>query len=83
MNGTTRDDTLRGRGGDDVLNGLGGGDLLMGGPGRDKLYGGAANDRLLAQDGQPDIVDCGPSSDSATIDARDRVKGCEKVARTG
>ena len=83
LNGTARDDTLRGRGGDDVLKGLGGGDLLMGGPGRDKLYGGAANDRLLARDGQPDIVDCGPGSDSATIDARDRVKGCEKVARTG
>ena len=83
LNGTPRDDTLRGRGGDDVLRGLGGDDLVMGGPGRDKLYGGTANDRLLARDGQPDIVDCGPGRDSATIDARDTVKGCERVERTG
>ena len=83
LSGTTRDDTLRGRGGNDVLRGLGGDDLLLGGPGRDKLYGGAANDQLLARDGRPDFVDCGPGRDVATADTRDIVKGCEWVARTG
>ena len=66
-----------------MLRGLGGDDLLVGGPGRDKLYGGTANDRLFARDGQPDVVDCGPGRDSATIDRKDAVKGCERVARTG
>jgi Ca2+-binding RTX toxin-like protein len=72
---------LEGRGGDDVLRGLGGNDRLVGGSGRDRLFGGAGNDRLLAHDSQRDVVDCGPGRDTAIVDRKDVVTGCEKVAR--
>jgi hypothetical protein len=81
LTGTARDDSLDGRRGDDVLRGLGGNDLLVGGAGRDRLYGGAGNDRLRARDSQRDVVDCGPGRDTATVDRKDVVTGCEHVTR--
>jgi Ca2+-binding RTX toxin-like protein len=88
--GRTGDDTVYGRDGDDLLEGGRGSDLLKGGAGADRLtggfdadrlYGGAGNDRLNALDGRADVVDCGPGSDTALVDRRDTVRGCEHVKR--
>lgn len=75
-------DRLFGKGGADRLFGLGGGDLLVGGPGKDVLEGGAGNDRLVARDGERDTARCGPGSDVAIVDPKDRVStDCETVLR--
>lgn len=77
--GTKAGDRLRGFGGNDTLRGGAGADCLIGGPGRDKLFGGTGKDNLSARDGKPDLVDCGPGKDVAKVDAKDKVKGCEKT----
>jgi dienelactone hydrolase len=86
LRGTPAGDSLRGRGGRDVVLGRGGGDCLSGGRGADRLDGGPAGDRLKggrgrdridAKDGNRDVVRCGPGRDRATVDRKDRVRGCE------
>jgi dienelactone hydrolase len=86
--GSSEGDSLRGRGGRDVLRGRGGRDCLSGGKGADRLNGGddgddlkggPGGDRLDARDGDADSVRCGPGRDRAKVDARDRVRGCERV----
>jgi hypothetical protein len=79
INGTAKNDTLRGgpkadkifgRAGNDKLYGMGGADLLNGGPGNDRLVGGPGADVLV----------CGPGADTATADAQDKVRAdCETV----
>jgi hypothetical protein len=42
----------------------------------------AANDKLNARNGKKETVDCGSGKkDAATVDKRDKTKGCEKVER--
>ena len=86
--GSSEGDSLRGRGGRDVLRGRAGRDCLAGGKGADRLNGGPdaddlsggpGGDRLNARDRVADSVRCGPGTDRATVDARDRVRGCERV----
>ena len=89
-------DVIRGRGGPDRLLGGAGNDTLLGGRGRDVLRGGpghdwfnsaggvrrgaAGNDRILARDGKPDTIDCGPGRDVAVVDrSEDGVFDCEVV----
>jgi Ca2+-binding RTX toxin-like protein len=80
--GTPRPDKLKGTAGPNVLCGLGGDDRMNGRGGRDVLFGGADDDTISARDGTRDIVNCGPGrKDEATVDRRDKVKGCEKVKR--
>ena len=74
-------DRLLGLAGNDVLYGGAGADLLIGGPGKDRLFGGPGNDTIDARDRQVDVVDCGPGRDTAIVDRRDRVSGCEIVRR--
>ena len=74
-------DCLDGGPGNDRLDGGPGNDKLTGGRGRDVLRGGAGRDSLNAADGARDTVDCGKGRDSARVDKRDRVRGCEKVKR--
>lgn len=81
LRGTQAADRMFGRGGNDKLYGLAGADSIDGGPGADLLSGGAGNDRLLARDGIRDNVQCGSGRDTARADARDKVSGCETVAR--
>jgi hypothetical protein len=76
--GSAGDDTLRGLGGADRIYGRGGRDRLDGGPGRDRIFGGPGADRLRGGPGA-DLLDCGPGRDLAQVDARDRVRGCERV----
>jgi len=85
-------DRLLGGVGDDELEGGRGRDRLDGGPGRDqlnggfdadRLTGGDGDDRLVARGGGTDRVDCGRGVDVAVVDSRDRVRGCERVDRSG
>jgi Ca2+-binding RTX toxin-like protein len=77
--------TLRGGAGDDTLTGSPGTETLDGGDGADTLdalsgwdtvLGGAGADTVEARDGQADTVDCGPGSDTASVDAIDQVTAC-------
>lgn len=88
--GSSEGDSLRGRGGRDVLRGRAGRDCLAGGKGGDRLDGGAdgddlkggpGRDRLDTRDDDADSVRCGPGTDRAKVDARDRVRGCERVRK--
>jgi Ca2+-binding RTX toxin-like protein len=75
-------DTLFGQRGRDLLSGGSGADILDGGPGVDSLYGGSGADVILAQDGNLDVVVCGPGHDIAWVDlAADYWEGggCEDV----
>jgi phospholipase C len=91
LNGGNGNDKLFGAGGNDTLNGGKGNDKLYGGSGNDKLNGGpgtnsysggAGNDTINARNGMKETVDCGPGKkDVATVDKKDKTKGCEKVKR--
>jgi Tol biopolymer transport system component len=78
--GLAGNDTLLGGAGDDLIEGGAGNDVLIGGPGNDRLVGGPGSDTIVANDGERDIVDCGPGNDRAIVDAIDVVdKSCESV----
>jgi Tol biopolymer transport system component len=80
--GGTEVDHLDGGPGPDILRGEGSRDVLRGGPGRDRLYGGIAKDTLIARDGEPDLISCGPQRDRVLADRFDRVgRDCELVSR--
>jgi hypothetical protein len=47
-----------------------------------KYSGGAGNDTISARNGKRETVDCGAGKrDKATVDRRDKTRGCEKVRR--
>ncbi len=79
--GGAGDDELEGGRGEDDLYGGAGNDQLNGGYDPDRLYGGPGADRLISRGGGKDFVDCGPGRDTAIVDRRDTVRGCEKVTR--
>jgi Ca2+-binding RTX toxin-like protein len=80
MRGGPGDDTAQGFLGRDRLKGGRGNDTLDGGGGRDRIIGGFGNDEIFARDGKRDRIRCGKGRhDSATVDAKDRVSGCERV----
>ena len=94
LSGRGGNDTVNGGPGDDVLIGGPGTDTLLGGAGRDRLnvaarnratdtaVAGAGNDRVLARDGSPDQIRCGPGRDFVQADAGDSVAGdCERVLK--
>ena len=91
LNGGAGDDWLSGGDGDDVLRGAGGADVLLGGAGSDDvgagagkslvIRAGAGNDKVNAKNRKREFVDCGAGRDVATVDKRDRLRGCEKRKR--
>ncbi len=82
LDGGAGRDKLTGGAGNDRLTGGAGNDTLAGGAGRNRYAGGAGNDKVSAANGRQDRVDCGAGRrDSARVDRRDRVKGCERVRR--
>jgi putative metal-binding protein/hemolysin type calcium-binding protein len=62
-----------------TLDGGDGDDELRGGGGVDTYLGGAGNDLIVARDGLPERVDCGPGGGTATVDTIDTVLGCTQV----
>lgn len=79
--GSAGRDTLRGEEGNDRLTGGSGADTLVGGPGANVYDAGAGDDVVDAVNGRPELVACGPGTDRARVDRRDRVTGCERVTR--
>ncbi|HEX8646155.1 MAG TPA: DPP IV N-terminal domain-containing protein [Thermoleophilaceae bacterium] len=79
--GGAGDDLLSGGPGNDRLDGFRGDDVLKGGTGRDRFSAGTGRDRVNARDGVRETVDCGPSRDTAVVDALDVVRRCERVLR--
>ena len=76
--GTDSADTIDANGGDDTVLGLRGPDTIRGGNGKDKQYGGRGNDVIDSDGGFRDLVNCGRGTDTAYVDARDQVAGCER-----
>ena len=76
---------MRGGPGNDAIFGGQGNDVTWAGAGADVQNTGAGNDILhaLANDNQPDILDCGPGFDVAYVITHDpaRFHGCEQVVR--
>jgi polysaccharide lyase-like protein/hemolysin type calcium-binding protein len=90
LKGTAGSDLINGLGGNDRIKGQGGGDCLRGGRGRDTvkgggghdhLKGGKGRDRFVARDRQRDVIRCGRGYDLARVDAKDKVRSCERVRR--
>jgi hypothetical protein len=79
ISGLAGNDTLLGGAGDDLLNGGRGNDVITGGSGADRINGGPGSDSIQASDGERDVIDCGPGSDHAVVDAVDVVHNCEAV----
>jgi Ca2+-binding RTX toxin-like protein len=88
MRGRKGADQMFGLGGNDYLLGAGGIDVIRGGPGNDTINGGNGRDRLFGDEGSDKIftagaygdeVDCGPDTDLAVVDSRDKVVNCEEV----
>jgi len=55
-----------------------GADKIRGGNGKDKQYGGRGNDVIDSDGGFRDLVNCGKGIDTAYVDSKDQVSGCEK-----
>jgi hypothetical protein len=72
-------DTLVGSQAPNRLEGGAGNDVLRGNGGADVLLGEAGDDTIEARDGIADSIDCGPGSDTASVDPSDSVAGCERV----
>jgi hypothetical protein len=75
--GGSGDDRLSGNALANRLDGGPGADVIDGAGGSDTLTGGDGADQIMARDGVADTVDCGPGSDTATLDAADVAHGCE------
>lgn len=86
--------TVWGRGGDDLLiTNFFGASRIVGGAGNDRIQGGSypggrlegnsGNDRIRARTkpAQRDRVICGSGRDTAIVDRKDVVSGCERVLR--
>jgi len=74
-------DRLFGGAGRDRLRGGPGDDLIAGGSGRNSYAGGSGHDTIMAANGVPELVRCGPGRDTASVDMSDRVRSCERVIR--
>ena len=76
--GTKQADRINAKGGKDVVQGWAGPDKIRGGDDRDRQYGGRGNDIIYTEGGFRDLADCGKGIDTAYVDSKDRVVGCEK-----
>jgi Ca2+-binding RTX toxin-like protein len=76
--GTKFADRINALGGDDVVLGYAGPDKIRGGDDNDKQYGGRGNDIIYSEGGFRDLVNCGRGTDTAYVDSKDRVVGCER-----
>jgi hypothetical protein len=73
------EDTIDGGPGDDVIRTGAGSDRIVPGLGRDTVYVGKGDDYVYANDGQRDVVDCGPGDDRVVADHSDVLRNCEHI----
>src|SRR5919107_5165674 len=76
--GTKFKDHINSLGGNDVVLGYAGADKIRGGNDNDKQYGGMGNDVIYSEGGFRDLVNCGKGTDTAYVDSKDQVVGCER-----
>jgi hypothetical protein len=81
--GSPKDDALSGGAGPDTIAGGGGADQVHGGAAVDAIDGGDGDDMIDSTDGRPELVVCGPGTDTAVADRSDVLVGCERVQVTG
>jgi len=81
IRGLAGDDCAYGGSGGDAIYGGTGNDRLSGGRGADRINGGSGSDLIVARHGGIDSIRCGSGRDTAVVDRRDRVSGCEIVRR--
>jgi Ca2+-binding RTX toxin-like protein len=67
-----------GAGNDTILTGAGS-DHIIPGPGTDTVYAGRGDDYIYGNDGQRDVIDCGPGDDRVRADKIDVLHHCEHV----
>jgi len=72
-------DFVKGGDGNDTIRTGAGSDLVTPGPGNDIVYAGRGADHVLANDGQRDVIDCGPGDDRVRADKIDVLLHCEHV----
>ena len=82
--GTGEDERLFGSASEDLIYAGGGDDRVQGGPGRDRVFGDSGDDLVRggthtqADDGVPDILDCGDGTDTVYFTPGvDVVSNCE------
>jgi Ca2+-binding RTX toxin-like protein len=86
--GGAGNDFLLGGPGDDVIYAGGANDRVHGGTGNDEVYAGAGDDVIYLKDGEVDVGDCGPGTDTAvTFEPIDQpapgtepYANCERIA---
>ena len=76
--GTKFADHINALGGDDVILGYAGPDKIRGGNDNDKQYGGRGKDIIYSEGGFRDGVNGGRDTDTAYVDPKDWVVGCER-----
>jgi Ca2+-binding RTX toxin-like protein len=76
--GTKFKNHINSLGGNDVVLGYAGADKIRGGNDNDQQYGGRGNDVIYSEGGFRDLVNCGKGTDTAYVDSKDRVVGCER-----
>jgi hypothetical protein len=76
-------DHITGSSAPEVIDGGPGDDFIDGGGGSDELRGGAGNDTIVAVDGTPDRISCGPGTDAAVIDLTDTLVLVEQRTPVG
>jgi hypothetical protein len=97
LHGGPGNDRVFGEDGQDVVAGGDGDDYIVGGQGVDRFYGedvdacipsscASGQDRIEARDGNQEMIDCGPGTDSAQVDPNELVRNdvdlsnqCESV----
>jgi Ca2+-binding RTX toxin-like protein len=82
ISGGSSSDRINGASGNDRLTGSSGNDRITGGSGRNTYSGGSGRDRINARNRRTERINCGSGRDTATVDRRDRVRGCERVRRS-
>ena len=81
--GSPKSDALAGGGSGDVILGGAGNDVLRGDAATDAMDAGPGDDAIVADDGLPEVVACGPGSDTVFADRSDVLLDCEKWRLTG
>src|SRR5581483_5099566 len=73
------DDVIRAGDGNDTIRTGAGSDFIVPGPGHDTVDAGKGADHIWANDGQRDVIDCGPGDDTVVADRIDVLRNCEHV----